>query len=277
MRIEPQVGARITAFGVDGHNMLTGADVDPNNFGSTFWTSPQSTWGWPPVFEVDSAPYVATSCAPTEHGGPSLVCAGQVSEELGVAVTKRFRPLDTCDGIEVEYLVTNHGSAALSLAPWEISRVRGGLTFFAAGEPVAHPVGHVQLPVTRDLGAVWFDYRREHILEDQKLFAHSAEGWLGHISGTTLLLKRFEPVAPQLQAPGEAMIEIFASGAADYVEIEQQGPCTLLPPGERRGWKVIWSLHPVPSALLVKARRRELLQFAQRLGLGGESASSSGL
>src|SRR5262245_53569577 len=83
LEVDPAVGGRITALRLGGRNLLTGPDVDPGNYGSTFWTSPQSAWSWPPVAEIDSAPYAA---APD---GPMLVMRGPASPLLGVAIEKR--------------------------------------------------------------------------------------------------------------------------------------------------------------------------------------------
>src|SRR6476659_4809949 len=92
LEIDPTVGARVTGLLVEGRNLLTGPDVDPGNHGSTFWTSPQSAWGWPPVPEIDSAPF-QPSLEGEDHVGPgtTLVLRGPPSPRLGVAVEERFR------------------------------------------------------------------------------------------------------------------------------------------------------------------------------------------
>src|SRR5947207_14800898 len=58
--VDARTGGRVTALRLGGRNLLTGPEIDPGNFGSTFWTSPQSSWGWPPVPEVDHAEYRAS-------------------------------------------------------------------------------------------------------------------------------------------------------------------------------------------------------------------------
>src|ERR1700690_2764216 len=59
--IDASVGARITEFSYDGTNVLTGPDVNPTNYGSTFWPSPQSSWyaatNLPPIPAIDNQPY----------------------------------------------------------------------------------------------------------------------------------------------------------------------------------------------------------------------------
>ena len=58
--VDANLGGRIVTFSLSAHNILTGPAVDAANFGSTFWSSPQSDWNWPPPPEIDSAPYTAS-------------------------------------------------------------------------------------------------------------------------------------------------------------------------------------------------------------------------
>ena len=56
----------------------------PGNYGSTFWPSPQTAWGWPPVAEIDHGPYRV------EVEPAAIVMRSAVSPALGVSVDKRF-------------------------------------------------------------------------------------------------------------------------------------------------------------------------------------------
>lgn len=56
MRIAAERGGRIISLKYDGTEVLSQLKM-PNMYGSTFWTSPQSEWNWPPVREHDSALY----------------------------------------------------------------------------------------------------------------------------------------------------------------------------------------------------------------------------
>ena len=63
LEVDPALGGRITRFSLAGANILTGPEVVargdgtvPNMYGSTFWTSPQSAWNWPPETALDSDP-----------------------------------------------------------------------------------------------------------------------------------------------------------------------------------------------------------------------------
>ena len=49
-------GLKILFIGIITEEVLSQTRM-PNSFGSTFWTSPQSEWNWPPVPEYDSKPF----------------------------------------------------------------------------------------------------------------------------------------------------------------------------------------------------------------------------
>ena len=58
MTIDAQKGGKITSFRYNDIEMISQSRF-PNSNGSTFWTSPQSEWHWPPVPEYDSKPFEA--------------------------------------------------------------------------------------------------------------------------------------------------------------------------------------------------------------------------
>ena len=255
--VDPRFGARICAFSLAGSNILSGPEVDPANFGSTFWTSPQSDWGWPPIPEIDHRPYTVVE---SESG---LVCCGSLASKLGVIVTKRFHVLPRQNCLKVEYEISNQSSETLRLAPWEISRVRGGLTFFATGE-ARYPMPNVVELAVEDIGGVtWFEYDRAKIPVDQKLFAHSARGWIAHVEGEHALIKEFEPIGVDRQAPGEAVVELFASGERDYIEIEEQGPYGKIGPWKSSAWQVLWRLRAIPKGLSVRPGSADLVRWVE--------------
>lgn len=254
--IDPRAGARIVAFFVGETNLLTGPEVDPNNYGSTFWTSPQSDWSWPPPPEVDHAPY-----AVLEGEGDVLVCCGTPCPQLGLLVTKRFSLSKSKRSFRVEYEICNQTNDIIKAAPWEISRVRGGTTVFMAGQAFEEPAPIPKPAVVSAEGAQWFGYERAAVQHDQKWFAHSDEGWMAHFSDGCALIKEFEAVPVQKHAPGESMIEVFASGSRDYIEIEQQGPYVKIGPRKSFAWTVTWKGRQVPNALNVKVGQRNVLDW----------------
>ena len=93
-------------------------------------------------------------------------------------------------------------------------------------------------------GGTWYDYDRATITErTRSCFADGREGLaLAHVDGDALLVKTFPAVPRAAHAPGEAQIEIYASPAHTYVEVEAQGACdgasrqARRSPGRWSGW-----------------------------------------
>ena len=273
--VDAACGARITRFSIDGDDILTGPDVNPLNFGSTLWTSPQSQWGWPPPVAIDSLPYGAV---PADATGAAVRMMGQADAGLGIAVAKTFAADAGKDLVTIDYALVNQGPEARTVAPWEISRhPTNGLTFFPADGPssAAGPgVGPVvdprsNLAVVESAEAVWFDYHAPAITDHQKLFArgHHAEGWIAHVDRARrlILVKTFAPVEASRTAPGEAGIEIYADPNHTYVEVEQQGAFEPLPPGTTTHWSVTWRLRRLPRSIEIRVANPELLATARAL------------
>ena len=82
LKIAPSFGARIIEFGISGRNALT--ESGPQT-GSTFWPSPQSSWGWPPPPSIDSGTYICESST-----DESLSLVSDPCRVTGIQVTKRF-------------------------------------------------------------------------------------------------------------------------------------------------------------------------------------------
>jgi hypothetical protein len=257
-------GARITCFRIGAENILTGPEINALNFGSTFWTSPQSQWGWPPIAEIDSAAYAVTG------DGADVSFQGRPAETLGIAVTKRFHVDPDRETVAIEYIMENRAAEPRTIAPWEVSRVpTGGLTFFPAGAGI-QPTSN--LAVVEAEGAIWFHYDPAPIADDQKVFVHGSEGWIAHvdIARRMLLVKTFPEIVPGDQAPGEASIEIYANPAHTYVEVELQGAYRELVPGAQTSWTVNWRLRRLPLAIGATVGNKDLLALVRALVTSGE-------
>jgi len=248
-----------------GTNILTGPEVVaagegtlPNMHGSTFWTSPQSDWGWPPEPEIDSAPHAATL------DGRVLTLISPPGAATGYAVQKRFWMNAARREITLEYSLRNE-SASRPAAPWEISRVpKEGLVFFPAPAP---PLAKSTLPAQLEQGISWIDIAQAPPV-DSKLFQDGSEGWLAYAYRDLVFIKVFEDIAAADQAPEEAEIEIFVNGAMDYVEVEQQGRYALVPPGGSSAWRVTWRLERRPPAIAAELGNMELVSWVRAIALG---------
>ena len=56
MVIDAGKGAKVLSFKYENKEVISQLQRF-NAFGSTFWTSPQTEWNWPPVAEYDRNPY----------------------------------------------------------------------------------------------------------------------------------------------------------------------------------------------------------------------------
>jgi hypothetical protein len=266
--VDANVGGRITALRLGGRNLLTGPDVDPGNYGSTFWTSPQAVWGWPPIPEIDHAPYEVESAGPE-----AISLRGATSPVLGLSVDKRFVADPAHMAVHQTYTIHNRGSEPVAVAPWQITRVAaGGLTFFPTGLGTFAPSN---LTVRQALGATWYAFDPAEVTGHHKLFADGAEGWLAHVDRDTLLVKTFPAVARSLHAPGEAQIEIYASPAHNYVEIEPQGAYETIAPGGASVWRVSWLVAKLPLDIVVSLGSAQLLAYVRGVVAAAAAASSA--
>jgi len=259
---DPALGARVTAFSLDGYNFLTGPEIDADNHGSTFWPSPQSDWGWPPPEQLDRAPFQAAV------NGAAIELVGQPSAQLGLRFSKRFSADPAKGAVVLQYSIENTGASSRSVAPWEVSRVHpNGLTFFPAGQARPGSGSFSPLQTLDAAGATWFAHDPASLSGDGKLFADSSRGWLAHLAGDALFIKSFPDVGAAEQAPGEAEIEIYASRA--YVEVEQQGPYAPLASGETASWTVRWYARKLPAGLDASPGSQALLDLVEQTIAGG--------
>jgi hypothetical protein len=252
-------GGLITTFSLGEDNILAGESVGPMH-GSTFWTSPQSDWEWPPPPAIGEDPYAVS----IDERTPAIVLTSGEEPRLGVRVVKRFSPDLAGQAVVLDYEIANIGHATRSFAPWEISRVYpGGITFFPTGdgEVIAGP--KEALPITESGAVTWFEHTPANVTGEHKLFADGRRGWIAHVAGTLVFVKAFADIPLGSAAPGEAEIEIYAT--PKYVEVEQQGAYQAIAPGERLAWRVRWYLRRLPAAIEAKARNPRLVEIVDDL------------
>jgi hypothetical protein len=80
-----------------------------------------------------------------------------------------------------------------------------------------------------------------------------------------LLVKTFPAVPRESHAPGEAQIEIYASPAHTYVEVEAQGAYEIVHPGAALTWQVVWLARRLPAKLAVSVGSEALLAHVRAL------------
>jgi hypothetical protein len=259
--VDAAKAGRIVSFSLAGKNVLTSPkNSEDNNWGSTFWTSPQSDWNWPPPAAIDPGPHVARMV------GNSVVVESAVAQNLGLSVSKTVS-VDASKGmVTIDYGIANKGTASRKVAPWEISRVAtGGLTFFPMGGGRPWKGMQELLPLSLQDGVAWFAAPVAPAGNDQKVFADGREGWIAHVAGDLLLVKAFADTSPAQAAPGESEIELYIDPARTYVEVENQGAYVNLEPGTSSAWPVRWFLRKLDSAIAVRPGSRELLGVVRDL------------
>jgi hypothetical protein len=256
------LGARVMDLHLaGGTNLLrtgraTPPNMDDDNYGSTFWTAPQSVWSWPPPAEIDRSSYTATVAA------PSITFVGTSNATIGASVTKKFTA-DLANGvINAEYTIIAT-AAGKSFAPWEITRfAQRGLTFWPTGSA---PTGTSLPPTTTGAGCTWHESPSTPPGTDQKLFADGTGGWLAHVDGDTVVVKKFPDIMASEAAPEEAEIEVYVNGTSPYIEMEQQGAYQAVAMGASLTWTVTWIVRKLPSGLTPTAGSQELVNFVQSL------------
>jgi len=250
MEIDANHGARIISLRLRDQEILTNNKVNAENYGSTFWLSPE-TWKWPPSPVLDAEPYKAVA----KRNKLTLI-SGDYTKS-GCKMLKTIVTNDSDNSFSIDYVITKISSNKKSVAPWDVTRVpAGGLTFFPIWTPGGYSKSNL---ITEDLnGICWFKYDRDLVTNHQKLFRNGAEGWLAHINNKLLFIKQFEDIGIEEEAPKETEIEIYANKDKTYIELENQGAYKTLRPGESLSWNVKWFLLPVPSNIQVKQGNMDL-------------------
>ena len=234
MTVDAAHGGKILSFKLGEAEVLNQGRF-PNSFGSTFWTSPQAEWNWPPVAEYDTKPFSA------EIKDGALVLTGEKSERFGYRIRKRFETNPEDGAIVITYTIVNESGETRKVAPWEISRVpNGGVVYFDA--PSVEPANNMEgLPFTFSHGLAW--YVMDEASMNRKINA-DGKGWLAFSANGLLFIKVFDNIDAAQAAPGEAEIQLYANPGKTFVEIEEQGPYTTLQPGGELSWTTRWYLLP---------------------------------
>lgn len=236
MRIDAANGARITSLKYDTTEVISQNPM-PNMYGSTFWTSPQKEWNWPPVQEHDILGY------DVEQKDGLLTMTSKLSSKIPLRIRKQFATDEKDKCIIVTYTITNEGQEPRKVAPWEITRVPAeGTIYFDAPLESITPAGLMNFQ--KDDSYVHFDIDQA---DKQRKINADGTGWLGYTNNGLLLLKRFQDLKADEPAPDEAEIQVYVHQGKVYVELEEQGAYTQLQPGQSLSWAVRWYLQPISN------------------------------
>ena len=255
MVIDAERGAKILSLKYDDQEVISQSRW-PESFGSTFWTSPQKEWNWPPVPEFDKQAYSV------EKDGKVLRMTSGVSDRLNYRIRKEFSVDEEDGAFVITYSIINESNETRRVAPWEITRVKneGGLIFFEAPADSIWPAGLMNF--TNAHGSAW--YVADEAQQNRKVNA-DGKGWLAYLANGLLLVKRFEDLDATQPAPGEAEVQVYVNRGKTYIELENQGPYSTLQPQQQLSWTVRWYLlpydgSPTPSETLLKLCRNVIVE-----------------
>ncbi len=260
LTVDPGHGARISSMTLAGKELMYREDQGPssnNNWGSTFWLSPQALWGWPPVAAHDSQAYTVTAF--DEH---RVALTSSTAFGASISKTIALHP-DKPNRVDIQYSI--HAKQSFEhIAAWEITRVpRNGLAFYpVSGEFLDITMGEMKYSLGRE-NIVWQELSAESSPPEGKLVANGREGWLAWASEDMLYIKQSTPVSLSDMAKGEGDVEIYVSDKLPYVELELQSAARALQPGEQLDWQVSWTLLPLPEELEVRAGNPLLLDLVR--------------
>ena len=257
MTISAKEGGKVMSYKYGDKEMLSQLRMQ-NQYGSTFWTSPQKEWNWPPVTEFDRGAYTAQDLADTPN---QLVLTSQIARKLPFQIVKQYNPDPKGKYIRVAYTIINKGDTERKVAPWEISRGvadEEGLIFFDAPVESITPAGLI--PFKGEAGASWYNF--ETGAQNRKINA-DGKGWLAYAANGLLMIKKFDDLTQSQPAPDEAEIQVYVNQGKTYIELESQGEYKTLAPGESLTWAVDWYLIPlkekaVPSGKLLDLVRKTI-------------------
>ncbi len=257
-------GGRIVSFRCGSIEMLTQSS-EHENFGSTFWTAPQSDWGWPPLAILDEKEYKV------ENLGDLLKMTSKPDPKSGFQIEKTWK-LNANQSIQIEYLIRNISGSPKSVGPWEVTRVPcGGFAFYPSGGEGKVPESSLK-PDLQTEEINWVSIDKNPIHENLKLYSTAKEGWLAYVFNGFLFVKQFPDTKPENYSPHQGEVEIYADKNKGYVELENQGAYQLLQPGESLLYAENWFLISIPEPIKVKPGNLILSELVRhQLGIRKQS------
>ncbi len=235
MVIDAANGARIMSLRWDSTEVIS-QNPAPNMYGSTFWTSPQKEWNWPPVHEHDMGKYLVA-----EQDG-QIIMTSQLSEKIPLRIKKTFSAKGK--DFVITYTITNEGETERSVAPWEVTRVpgEGTISFYAPVDKI-WPAGLMDFKNVKGMAT----FNIDKVAKQRKINANGTSktkglSYLRYENNGLVLEKTFPDLKDGEAAPGEDEIQVYVHDNALYCELEEQGAYKLLKPGESLEWTVTWRL-----------------------------------
>lgn len=232
--VSAETGGRIVSFRRGKSELLTADSVNSVYYGATLWLSPQANY-WPPCPAIDKLPYEARideeKLSLTSQMGKADIC-----------ITKEFSISAADTSVCITYKIKNTSDKIQRLAPWDVSRVSGGLSFFPVGEK-DDTINKQGIPTAYvENGILWFPFVKEKNMPAQKLFNTAKEGWMAHYYKNILFVKCFPDIQVEDIPPGQGEVEFFIATGGKYIELENHGKYISLSPNQSVEYKQKWFL-----------------------------------
>jgi hypothetical protein len=258
--IDPKLGGRVLSARFEGQEILLQKREKLLNWGSTFWPSPQSRWNWPPPYAIHFGAYQS------EIKDDKLVLLSEIDPEMGLRVKKVFSFHENGKCIAINYEIENATDSIVSVGPWEVTCVPavGSKVFFNLG---ASPENVVSTLEFHDLGGIgWFDFDKDEIAGNLKMFSNTPEGWLAHINqNRVLFVKVFDVIPGDQLPPGQGNVEVYTSRQFEYIELENHGIFRQLVPGASLSYKVKWFISILPAQIPTDQPSEALINHVQSI------------
>jgi hypothetical protein len=225
--VSAKTGGRILDLKIGDINLLTGPDINQENYGSTLWPSP-------PPATLDSQPYEVNST------DKKLSMISGVDSRFHVKFEKEIAISLADTSIQLVYRIHNPSNSTVQMAPWEVTRVvRGGFTFYPKGDnDIRYDTS--DLPLSLIDGVYWLQDSNQPRGRAQKSFSDGSEGWTAFAWQNLMLIKKHENIPVNAQAPGQSEVEIYLSGDSFYIEVETQGRYGSIAAGKSMTWIMKW-------------------------------------
>jgi hypothetical protein len=256
--IDPKLGARIVSAQINEKEILLQQGSQLLNWGSTFWPSPQIRWNWPPPFAIHFGGYNS------EIQGDKLVMISDTDPELGLSVRKEFSFHENGKYLRIMYEMKNEMDSVVHVGPWEITCVPavGAKVFFKLG-PVPENAASTLEFHDRD-GIGWFDFDKDKISGNVKLFSNTPQGWLAQINqDRVLFVKTFDVIPASDLPPGQGNVEVYASQQFEYIELENHGKYHRLAPVASLHYEVKWYISILPDHVPADQMSKALINHVQ--------------
>jgi hypothetical protein len=278
--LSTQVGPRVLRYALSGGENAFGEYPDKSTRTALGEWKPYAghrLWASPELFPATYAP----DNAPIECEAESSLCVHlrQPTDASGLRKQMTITLAQSGTAVSVAHAITNAGMWPLSIAPWSVTALGGGVAVLPRQPYRSHDVCvEVAQPLSlyyfTDLRDARFTLGTESILlraqaqqpSAQKIGLRNKRGWCAHLCSTSLFLQQFtyseRAAYPDYGVNNEAYV------AGEYMEMELLGERQTLAPGETASFYEVWHLYPGSDADLrdeaavMEAVRRRLPEGA---------------